>query len=129
MGVHIANRVIKLMAQNDLPINKADVLVLGITFKENCPDIRNSKVIDVIRELQSFGTNVDIFDPQADGEEVKHEYGLSLIATLSKKYHAIVLAVNHDEFSKLNWNAIRQENTVVFDVKGSLDKSKITARL
>ncbi len=129
MGVHIANRVIKLMAQNDLPINKADVLVLGITFKENCPDIRNSKVIDVIRELQSFGTNVDIFDPQADGEEVKHEYGLSLIATLSKKYHAIVLAVNHDEFSKLNWSAIRQENTVVFDVKGSLDKSKITARL
>ncbi|MEO7991969.1 MAG: nucleotide sugar dehydrogenase [Chryseolinea sp.] len=129
MGVHIANRVIKLMAQNDLPINKADVLVLGITFKENCPDIRNSKVIDVIRELQSFGTNVDIFDPQADGEEVKHEYGLSLISTLSKKYHAIVLAVNHDEFSKLNWNAIRQENTVVFDVKGSLDKSKITARL
>jgi UDP-N-acetyl-D-glucosamine/UDP-N-acetyl-D-galactosamine dehydrogenase len=129
MGVHIANRVIKLMAQHDLPINKADVLVLGITFKENCPDIRNSKVIDVIRELQSFGTNVDIFDPQADGEEVKHEYGLPLIATLSKKYHAIVLAVNHDEFSKLNWTAIRQENTVVFDVKGSLDKSKITARL
>ncbi len=129
MGVHIANRVIKLMAQNDLPINKADVLVLGITFKENCPDIRNSKVIDVIRELQSFGTNVDIFDPQADGEEVKHEYGLSLIATLSKKYHAIVLAVNHDEFSKLDWSSIRQENTVVFDVKGSLEKSKITARL
>ncbi len=129
MGVHIANRVIKLMAQNDLPINKADVLVLGITFKENCPDIRNSKVIDVIRELQSFGTNVDIFDPQADGEEVKHEYGLSLIPILSKKYHAIVLAVNHDEFSKLNWSAIRQEKTVVFDVKGSLDKSKITARL
>ncbi len=129
MGVHIANRVIKLMAQNDLPINKGDVLVLGITFKENCPDIRNSKVIDVIRELQSFGTNVDIFDPQADAAEVKHEYNLSLIASLRKKYHAIVLAVNHDEFLQLNWSAIRQENTVVFDVKGSLDKSKITARL
>jgi UDP-N-acetyl-D-glucosamine/UDP-N-acetyl-D-galactosamine dehydrogenase len=129
MGVHIANRVIKLMAQNDLPINKAEVLVLGITFKENCPDIRNSKVIDVIRELQSFGTNVDIFDPQADGEEVKHEYGLPLISSLNKKYHAIILAVNHDEFSEVNWNAISLEKTVVYDVKGSLDKSKITARL
>ncbi len=129
MGVHIANRVIKLMAQNDLPINKGDVLVLGITFKENCPDIRNSKVIDVIRELQSFGTQVDIFDPQADGEEVKHEYGLSLITSLNKKYHAIILAVNHDEFLQLNWSAISHANTVVYDVKGSLDKSKITARL
>jgi UDP-N-acetyl-D-galactosamine dehydrogenase len=129
MGGHIANRVIKLMAQNDLPINKADVLVLGITFKENCPDIRNSKVIDVIRELQSFGTNVDVFDPQADGEEVKHEYGLPLITSLSKKYHAIILAVNHDEFLQLKWDTIRHDKTVVYDVKGSLDKSKITARL
>jgi UDP-N-acetyl-D-glucosamine/UDP-N-acetyl-D-galactosamine dehydrogenase len=129
MGGHIANRVIKLMAQNDLPINKGDVLVLGITFKENCPDIRNSKVIDVIRELQSFGTNVDVFDPQADGEEVKHEYGLPLITSLSKKYHAIILAVNHDEFSQLKWDTIRNEKTVVYDVKGSLEKSKITARL
>lgn len=129
MGGHIANRVIKLMAQNDLPINKAEILVLGITFKENCPDIRNSKVIDVIRELQSFGTQVDVFDPQADIEEVKHEYGLSLIKSLERKYHAIILAVNHDEFSHLNWNAIRSEKTVVYDVKGSLEKSKITARL
>src|SRR6187551_1701985 len=129
MGIHIANRVIKLMAQNDLPINKADVLVLGITFKENCPDIRNSKVIDVIRELQSFGTNVDVFDPQADGEEVKHEYGLPLITSLSKKYDAIILAVNHDEFLQLKWDTIRHDKTVVYDVKGSLEKSKITARL
>jgi UDP-N-acetyl-D-glucosamine/UDP-N-acetyl-D-galactosamine dehydrogenase len=129
MGPHIANRVIKLMAQNDLPINKADVLVLGITFKENCPDIRNSKVIDVIRELQSFGTNVDVFDPQADGEEVRHEYSLPLIASLNKKYHAIILAVNHDEFLHVNWDAISHEKTVIYDVKGSLDKSKITARL
>ncbi|HOX83723.1 MAG TPA: nucleotide sugar dehydrogenase [Chryseolinea sp.] len=129
MGEHIATRVIKLMAQNDLPINKGDVLVLGITFKENCPDIRNSKVIDVIRELQSFGTNVDVYDPEADSEEVKHEYGLSLVQSLTKKYHAIVLAVNHDQFLELNWDTIRQDKTVVFDVKGSLDKSIITARL
>src|SRR6187549_323472 len=92
MGVYIANSVIKLMAQNDLPINKARVLMLGITFKENCPDIRNSKVVDVIHELQSFGTHVDIYDPHADSDEVKHEYGLSLTKTLAKRYHAIVLA-------------------------------------
>jgi UDP-N-acetyl-D-galactosamine dehydrogenase len=129
MGKHIANCVIKLMAQNELPINKADILVLGITFKENCPDIRNSRVVDVISELKSYGTNVEIYDPQADGEEVKHEYGLALITSLSKKYHAVVLAVNHKEFNDLDWSKIRNEKTVVYDVKGTLDKSIITARL
>lgn len=129
MGIHIANSVIKLMAQHDLPINKANVLVLGITFKENCPDIRNSKVVDVVRELQSFGTNVDIYDPQADGDQVKHEYGLTLIKTLTKKYHAIVLAVSHAEFLQLDWDKIKVENAVVYDVKGILKRSLITARL
>ncbi len=91
MGIHIANSVIKLMAQHDLPINKADILILGITFKENCPDIRNSRVVDVIRELQSFGTNIDIYDPEADAAEVKHEYNLTLIKFSYKKiscYHS-----------------------------------------
>jgi UDP-N-acetyl-D-galactosamine dehydrogenase len=129
MGVHIANCVIKLMAQHELPINKANILVLGITFKANCPDIRNSRVVDVIRELKSFGTLVDIYDPQADGEEVKHEYGLELISALDKKYHAIVLAVNHQEFNTIDWSKIRNANTVVYDVKGTLDKSMVTARL
>ena len=129
MGIYIANCVIKLMAQNELPINKADVLVLGITFKENCPDIRNSRVVDVIRELQSFGTNVEVYDPRADSKEVEHEYGLTLVSSLSKKYHAIVLAVNHSEFSELKWNNIRHEKTVIYDVKGSLDRSIVTARL
>lgn len=129
MGIHIANCVIKLMAQNELPINKANVLILGITFKENCPDIRNSKVVDVIRELQSFGTHVDIYDPHADGDEVKHEYGLSLTKTLTKKYHAIVLAVSHSEFFQLDWGKIKSDNAVIYDVKGILNKSQITARL
>ncbi len=129
MGPHIANRVIKLMAQHELPIHKSNILVLGITFKENCPDIRNSKVVDVIRELQSFGTNVEVYDPQADAAEVKHEYGLSLIAAPVKKYHAIVLAVSHDEFTSLDWNKIKDSNTVVFDVKGHLSKLISTARL
>jgi UDP-N-acetyl-D-galactosamine dehydrogenase len=129
MGVHIANKVIKLMASKSLPIHQANILVLGITFKENCPDIRNSKVADVVNELKSFGTNVDIFDPHADGAEVKHEYGFNLVSALSKKYHAIVLAVAHDEFKKLSWDVIKSDNTVIFDVKGILDKSFVTARL
>ena len=129
MSVYIANTVIKLMAQNELPIHKADILVLGITFKENCPDIRNSKVVDVISELKSFGANVEIYDPQADEAEVKHEYGLSMIKSLSKKYHAIVHAVNHKEFAELDWSKIKTEKSVVYDVKGSLDRSKVLARL
>lgn len=129
MGVHIANCVIKLMAQKDLPINKADILVLGVTFKENCPDIRNSKVVDVVRELESFGTTVHLYDPQAVAEEVDHEYGLTLTKELDRKYHAIVLAVSHDEFKKLDWKKIQFPNTVIYDVKGFLDKNEITARL
>jgi UDP-N-acetyl-D-glucosamine/UDP-N-acetyl-D-galactosamine dehydrogenase len=129
MGVYIASRVIKLMSQHELPIHKANVLVLGITFKENCPDIRNSRVIDVIRELQSFGTQVDVYDPQADSDEVKHEYGLSLIAKPDKKYHAIVMAVSHTEFAQLDWKALGGEKAVIYDVKGQVSKSLVTARL
>ncbi len=129
MGVHIANRVIKLMTQNDLTVNKAKVLVLGITFKENCPDIRNSRAIDVIRELKSFGADVEVYDPHADAKEVKHEYGLSLISALDKKYSAIVLAVSHEDFKSINWSEIKNQNTIVYDVKGFLDKSLITGRL
>lgn len=129
MGIHIATKVIKLMAANDLPINKGQILVLGITFKENCPDIRNSKVIDVIHELKSFGAEVDIYDPQAEADEVKHEYNVTLVPTLTKKYHAIVLAVSHQEFSKLDLPAISHPNAVLYDVKGFLDKKNITARL
>jgi UDP-N-acetyl-D-glucosamine/UDP-N-acetyl-D-galactosamine dehydrogenase len=129
MGAHIASRVIKLMTQNDLPVNKAKVLVLGITFKENCPDIRNSKVIDVIRELISYGTDVDIYDPQADAEEVKHEYGLSLTPSLNRQYAAIVLAVSHKEFNAIDWSAIKSDKTIVYDVKGFLDPKEVSARL
>jgi UDP-N-acetyl-D-glucosamine/UDP-N-acetyl-D-galactosamine dehydrogenase len=129
MGIHIANSVIKLMAKNDLPINKASVLILGITFKENCPDIRNSKVVDVVNEIRSFGTDVDIYDPEADPEEVKHEYGLEMTSTLSKKYDAIILTVGHKVFYDLDWNKVKHDKTVVYDVKGFLDKSIVTARL
>lgn len=129
MGIHIANSVIKLMAKNDIAINKANVLVLGITFKENCPDIRNSRVVDVIAELQSFGTHVDVFDPHANPAEVKHEYGLDIIKAPNKCYDAIVAAVSHNEFNHLDWNTLKHEHTVIYDVKGFLDKSMVTSRL
>ena len=129
MGMYIATRVIKLMAQHEQPIKGGRILVLGLTFKENCSDIRNSKVVDVIQELKSYGTEVDIYDPHANPEEVLHEYGLSLISSLEKPYHAIVLAVSHEEFKNLPWKKIRAAKTVVYDVKGVLDKSFVTARL
>jgi UDP-N-acetyl-D-glucosamine/UDP-N-acetyl-D-galactosamine dehydrogenase len=129
MGIYIANCVIKLMAKQDIAINKANVLVLGITFKEDCPDIRNSRVVDVIHELRSYGTQVDIYDPHAHAEEVKHEYGLTIIPSPEKKYDAIVLAVGHKEFRDLNWDRIRHPKTIIYDVKGFLDQSFITARL
>jgi UDP-N-acetyl-D-galactosamine dehydrogenase len=129
MGSHIASRVIKLMAQHEQPIHGGKILVLGITFKENCPDIRNSKVVDVIRELQSYGTDVEVYDPQVDAAEVLHEYGLTLVPALDKKYNAIVLAVSHEDFKSIDWNTIKNDKTVVYDVKGYLDKSLVTARL
>ncbi|MCA4895560.1 MAG: nucleotide sugar dehydrogenase [Cytophagales bacterium] len=129
MGIYIANEVVKLMAKNKLPIFDAKVLVLGITFKENCPDIRNSKVVDLIKELKSFGTQVDIYDPQADESEVKHEYGLTMINKPARKYHAVVLAVSHREFTTLDLNDLKEPNAVVYDIKGFLEKSQITARL
>ncbi len=129
MGIHIASRVVKLMLQQDQPVKGGRVLMLGLTFKENCPDIRNSKVVDVVRELQSFGAGVDIYDPHADPAEVSHEYQLSLIQKLDRPYNAIVLAVSHDDFKTLPWDVIRTAKTVVYDVKGFLDRSMISARL
>jgi UDP-N-acetyl-D-glucosamine/UDP-N-acetyl-D-galactosamine dehydrogenase len=129
MPKHVTSTVIKLMAQHKLPINNANILVLGITFKENCPDTRNSKVVDMVNELLSYGTNVDVYDPLADADEVKEEYNLTLIKSLNKKYHAIIFAVDHKEFANIDWASIRTEAAVVYDVKGSLDRSIVTARL
>ena len=129
MGIHIANRVVKLMTRNGLPVNNADVLVLGITFKENCPDIRNSRVVDVIRELASFGMKVHVHDPHADADEVRHEYGLELTQKPDRRYAAVVLAVAHQEFLKIDLQALMAADAVVFDVKGILPREHVTARL
>ncbi len=129
MGIFIANEVIKLMAKANLPISGGKILILGLTFKENCPDIRNSKVVDVINELLTFGAKVDVYDPHADAAEVKHEYNLNLTADLSQRYHAIVLAVSHKEFASIELEKLKEKNAIVYDIKGFLPKSSVTARL
>jgi UDP-N-acetyl-D-galactosamine dehydrogenase len=129
MGAHVASSVVKLMAQKGSIIKGSKVLVLGITFKENCPDIRNSKVIDVINELSSYGINVDSYDPQADKKEVKEEYGIDLIDNLDSKYDAIVLAVSHKEFVSIPFASLKKEHSVIYDIKGFLDKSIVDKRL
>ncbi|GAB2767704.1 nucleotide sugar dehydrogenase [Salinimicrobium soli] len=121
MGQYVASEVIKLMLQNDIKVKGANVLVLGITFKENCPDVRNTKVVDVVRELQQYETKVTIYDPLANPEEVKHEYGLSTITSLpDQKFDAMVLTVAHKEFLQMDLNPLRSQNAVVYDVKGIL---------
>ena len=128
MGAYVANRIMKLMTRKGKSQN-AKILVLGITFKEDCPDIRNSRVIDVIRELKDFGVQVDVFDPNANKEEVQLEYGISLIEKPVESYNAVVLAVKHKLFEQLDWSVVKSSETVVFDVKGGLDKSLVTERL
>jgi UDP-N-acetyl-D-galactosamine dehydrogenase len=124
MGMYVANQVLKLMIQKEHKIAGAKVLVLGITFKENCPDIRNSRVIDVIRELQEFGTDVVVYDPWADQEEVKREYGLELLSSPKGEYDAVVLAVSHNKFDDLNIEALKTGNkTVIYDIKSKLKES------
>ena len=129
MGAHVAKKVIKLMIDKGQTIKNSKVLMLGITFKENCPDIRNSKAIDVYNELNDFGVNVDVYDPWANSEEVKHEYGIELVKELQTDYAAIVLTVSHDSFSELNLNDVKGVNAVVFDAKAFYNKEQIDARL
>ena len=128
MGIYVASQVIKLMIKKGQKIEGAKVLVLGITFKENCPDIRNSKVVDVIRELQDFGIDVSVYDPWADKVEVLNEYQLTLLEQLDlSHYQAIILAVAHQEFEQLTITKTTQR--VIFDIKSVLDKQQIDGRL
>ena len=125
MGIYIANQVIKLMIKKGQKVDGAKVLILGITFKEDCPDIRNSKVIDVINELKDFGSQVDIYDPWAKCHEVKNEYGVELLPKENlptfEHYQAIVLAVGHAEFKDVTIK--RDHRQIIYDVKGLLDES------
>ena len=128
MGQYVASEVVKLMIKRSLPIKGAKVLMLGITFKENCPDIRNSRAIDVYKELESYGIDVSVNDPWADKIEVNHEFGVEL-SELGTGYDAVVLTVSHQGFLALDIKSLVKENGVVYDVKGILDINQIDGRL
>ena len=130
MGMFVANKLVKLLISKNHVISNSKSLILGITFKENCPDIRNSKVIDIFRELQQFNMYVDVYDPHADKHDVKEEYGVDLVETISDKYDAIILAVSHKEFLKLDMRAIcASSDSIIYDIKSFLDRSIVDARL
>ena len=130
MGMFVANKLVKLLISKNHVISNSKSLILGITFKEDCPDIRNSKVIDIYRELQQFNMNVDVYDPHADKHEVKEEYGVDLVETISDNYDAIILAVSHKEFLDLNIRAIcSSSDSIIYDIKSFLDRSIVDARL
>ncbi|WP_295335998.1 nucleotide sugar dehydrogenase [Flavobacterium sp.] len=129
MGEYVASQVVKLMIKKGIIINKAKLLMMGITFKENCPDVRNTKIVDVVLALEDYGIEVTIFDPWAKPEEVKHEYGLTTVNQLPNDvFDAIVLGVAHKEFAEINYAKLKNSNGVVFDVKGVL-KEQADARL
>ena len=130
MGKYVAGEVVKLMMKRSLPVLGSNVLMLGITFKENCPDIRNTRAIDVYEELRTYNVNVDVHDPWANAEEVSKEFGfLPIEKTDTKKYHAVILTVAHKEYSRLELRNILVEGGVVYDVKGILPSLLIDGRL
>ncbi len=133
MGAYVAQEVVKLMVNKDVRIKEANILVLGFTFKENCPDVRNSKVIDVVNEFKSYNMNITVYDPWAKPAEVFHEYGLVTVNDFTQVNHqcydAIVLTVGHEEFRGIDLNRLKCSKCVVYDVKGFLDYAVIDARL
>jgi len=130
MGNFVASKLIKIMISRNLKVSSSRILILGITFKENCPDIRNSKVIDIVSELIQFKTSVDVYDPHADKAEVENEYGIKLIDKIDSKYDAIILAVSHIEFKKLIFTDLKiSTDSIIFDIKGFLDRGIVDVRL
>jgi len=127
----IASKVVKLLIAKGGVIKDSEALILGVTFKENCPDIRNTKVIDIYTELKDYGVNIDIYDPWADKDEIRHEYGINILDTLieGKKYDSIIVAVSHNEFIQLDLNQLKKDNAVVFDTKACFDRNLVDARL
>ena len=133
MGAYVAESVVKLLTKKRIHIVESNILILGLSFKENCPDLRNTRVVDIVKEFESYHANVDVYDPWADPEQANHEYGITPVTTLSNgKYDAIVLAVGHDEFRKMGADKIRKlgkSKCILFDVKCILPKDKVDGRL
>ncbi|KAB7530495.1 nucleotide sugar dehydrogenase [Flagellimonas olearia] len=130
MGKYVASEVVKLMVQNDIKVKGSNILVLGITFKENCPDVRNTKAVDVITNLGSYGASVTVYDPWASITEVEHEYGLSIINDFpNQKFDAVVLTVAHKEFMNTNFDQVLTDDGILYDVKGVLSQTTVNKRL
>lgn len=134
MGAYVANETIKLMNKKGVMVKDANILILGITFKENCPDIRNTKIVDIYHTLKEYTNNITVFDPWADEQNVKHHYDIDIsngnMQELEGKYDAVILAVAHKEFADVNVRKfLKQDNGVVYDVKGLLDRKMIDGRL
>ncbi|MGY6648840.1 nucleotide sugar dehydrogenase [Wenyingzhuangia sp. IMCC45574] len=130
MGQYVASQVAKLMIQKGGIVKGAKALVLGITFKENCPDVRNTKVVDVVWELQDYGIEVDVFDPEVDAKVVKQEYNIEILKELGvQKYNAVIFAVAHKEFLGLEIERLLKDDGVVYDVKSVLDKERVNGKL
>jgi UDP-N-acetyl-D-glucosamine/UDP-N-acetyl-D-galactosamine dehydrogenase len=133
MALYVAGEVVKLMTRQRIHVNGARALVLGLTFKENCPDIRNSKVVDVVRELQKYGADVDVYDPWADTAEAKHEYGIRPVRSLKRgSYDVAVVAVAHNEFRELGAAGVRamcRKNHVLYDIKHVFPAAEVDGRL
>lgn len=129
MGMFVANKTVKLLIQKGLSVKGAKALVLGITFKENCPDIRNTRVVDIIAELQAFGMEVDVYDPHANADEVAAAYGIQLCTQLGDHYSALIVCVAHNEFKQMDYTSLLAPQAVVFDTKGIWDKAGVDARL
>lgn len=131
MGEYVANQVIKLMNKKGVMVKDSKILLLGITFKENCPDIRNTKVVDIYTTLNEYTNNITVYDPQANANEVKHEYNVDIVNELpqGEKFDAVVLAVAHNEFENMDIQSLVAENGVIYDVKGILPKNIIDGRL
>ena len=130
MGMFVANKVVKLLIKKEHKVNASKALILGVTFKEDCPDIRNSKVIDIYNELLQYGMKVDVYDPHADHHEVSEEYNIKLISEVGSEYDAVILAVSHKEFLNIDYKKIiKNSNSVIFDTKSFLDRNLVDARL
>lgn len=130
MGMFVANKVVKLLIKKEHKVNASNALILGVTFKENCPDIRNSKVIDIYNELLQYGINVDVYDPHANKNEVEEEYNIKLTDQIDQKYDAIILAVSHNEFLSIDFKKIiKGDKSVIFDTKSFLNRDIVDARL
>lgn len=131
MPLFVANKLVKLMIAKGIEVNKSRVLILGFSFKENCPDFRNTKIIDVYRELQEFGVGVDVYDPWVSSRDVYKAYGIELMPELTnlEEYNGIILAVAHNDFMQIDWAALRKPGRVIFDVKSVLNRELVDGRL